>query len=62
MEFIHTLEELLDRTAVLEMYPMQPGDVPTTYADSTKLETAIGYKPTTSLREGLAKLVAWYQN
>lgn len=61
MEFIHTLEELLDRTAVLEMHPMQPGDVPTTYADSTKLETAIGYKPTTSLREGLAQLVAWYQ-
>ncbi|MBR4052671.1 MAG: NAD-dependent epimerase [Alistipes sp.] len=61
MDFIHTLEELLDRKAVLEMLPMQPGDVYATCADSSKLETAIGYKPTTSLREGLAQLVAWYQ-
>lgn len=62
MDFIHTLEELLGRKAVLDLLPMQAGDVLTTYADSSKLETAIGYKPTTTLREGLAQLVAWYQN
>ena len=60
MDFIHTLEELLDRKAVLELLPMQPGDVYTTYADSSKLESAINYKPTTTLHDGLARFVAWY--
>lgn len=60
MDFIHTLEEHLGRKAVLELLPMQPGDVYTTYADSSKLESAINYKPTTTLQDGLARFVAWY--
>ena len=60
MDFIHTLEEHLGRKAVLELLPMQPGDVYTTYADSSKLESAINYKPTTTLHDGLARFVAWY--
>ena len=62
MDFIHTLEELLDRKAVLELLPMQPGDVYTTYADSSKLETVVHFQPTISLRDGLASLVEWYQS
>lgn len=61
MDFIHTLEELLGRKAVLELLPMQPGDVLTTYADSSKLAAATHYQPMTRLRAGLAQLVAWYQ-
>lgn len=60
MDFIHTLEEHLGRMAVLELLPMQPGDVYTTYADSKKLESTINYKPTTTLHDGLARFVAWY--
>lgn len=60
MDFIHTLEEHLGRKAVLELLPMQPGDVYTTYADSSKLESAINYKPTTTLHDGIACFVAWY--
>ena len=60
MDFIHTLEEHLGRKAVLELLPMQAGDVYTTYADSKKLESAINYKPTTTLHDGIACFVAWY--
>lgn len=61
MDFIHTLEEHLGRKAVLELFPMQAGDVYTTYADTTKLEAAVGYKPTTTLCEGIARFVEWFQ-
>ena len=62
MDFIHILEEHLGRKAVLELLPMQPGDVYTTYADSSKLETVVHFQPTISLRDGLASLVEWYQS
>lgn len=62
MDFIHTLEELLGRKAVLELLPMQPGDVLATYADSSKLEKDFGFKPHTSLRDGLRKFAEWYLN
>ena len=60
MDFIHTLEEHLGRKAVLELLPMQAGDVYTTYADSKKLETAVGYNPTTLLSDGLREFAEWY--
>ncbi|MPN56078.1 hypothetical protein SDC9_203764 [bioreactor metagenome] len=43
------------------MLPMQPGDVEVTYADTTKLEKAVNYKPSTSLSEGICSFVDWYK-
>ena len=45
----------------MELVPMQPGDVPVTYADTTALEHDFGFKPQTSLREGLRKFAVWYK-
>ena len=61
MEFISTLEKLLGKEANKKFLPMQPGDVYSTYADISKLNELIGYKPTTSIEEGLAKFVKWYR-
>ena len=41
---------------------MQPGDVPVTYADTTALEEAVGFKPSTPLRDGLRKFAQWYKD
>ena len=62
MDFIHTLEETLGRKAVMRMLPMQAGDVHTTYADTTKLRQAVGYSPSTSLKEGIGRFAAWYRS
>ena len=59
MTFIQTLEKALDKKALLNMLPMQPGDVPATYADIEDLRTAVGFAPDTPLQEGLGKFVAW---
>jgi len=40
---------------------MQPGDVPKTYADTAQLEAAVGYKPATTIQEGMVKFVEWYK-
>lgn len=61
MDFIRTLEKWLGTKARLEFLPMQPGDVYTTYADTTRLERAVGYKPTTTLDQGIERFVAWYR-
>ncbi len=50
-----------DFEAHKELVPMQPGDVPITYADITPLERDYGFKPTTSLKDGLRKFVEWYK-
>jgi UDP-glucuronate 4-epimerase len=55
------LEELLGKQAIREELPLQPGDVLSTLADTGGLELAIGYKPGTSIEDGLAKFVAWYR-
>lgn len=60
MEFIRTLEEALGRKAAMELLPMQPGDVPTTYADTSKLERATGFRPRVELPDGIARFAAWY--
>jgi UDP-glucuronate 4-epimerase len=60
--FIATLEQLLGRTAIREYQPMQPGDVPATYASIDRLHAAVGFRPHTPLAEGLARFVTWYRD
>lgn len=55
------LPEDYDFEAHKELVPMQPGDVPVTYADTSALERDFGFKPSTSLREGLRKFAQWYK-
>ena len=71
LDFVTILQEELVRAGVLpkeydfeahkELVPMQPGDVPVTYADTTPLEREFGFKPSTTLREGLRKFAEWYK-
>lgn len=61
MDFIRTLEEALGKKAEMKLLPMQPGDVYTTYADTSKLQNASGYKPRVSLRSGIGAFVKWYK-
>jgi UDP-glucuronate 4-epimerase len=61
MELVNTLEALLDKKAILDLQPMQPGDVPTTYADVSELENAIGFSPKTPLKTGLTHFANWFQ-
>lgn len=60
-EYIEAVEEALDKTAIKEMLPLQPGDVPDTYADASELVKAVGYKPATSVRVGVAAFIEWYR-
>jgi UDP-glucuronate 4-epimerase len=60
-DFIAELEGLLGRKAVKEYLPLQPGDVQATYASIERLKQATGFAPKTTLREGLARFVAWYR-
>lgn len=71
LDFVTILQEELVRAGVLpqdydfeahkKLVPMQPGDVPVTYADTTPLERDFGFKPSTTLREGLRKFAEWYK-
>jgi UDP-glucuronate 4-epimerase len=62
MRFIEILYNELGNGKPLQkqMLPMQPGDVPITYADTTELEAAVGYKPKISLEEGIKYFASWY--
>jgi UDP-glucuronate 4-epimerase len=60
-QFIAVIEAALGRKADLRLLPMQPGDVPTTYADVARLAAAVDFAPRTPLREGIAHFVAWYR-
>lgn len=62
MDFISILEDAIGKKTDKVMLPMQPGDVAQTYADTSKLETAVGYKPATSLKKGIEKFADWYKN
>ena len=55
------LPEDYDFEAHKKLVPMQPGDVPVTYADTSALEEDFAFKPSTSLRDGLRKFAAWYK-
>lgn len=61
MDFISILEDAIGRKAEKIMLPMQQGDVTQTYADTSKLEKAVGYKPNTSLKDGIRKFAEWYK-
>ncbi len=60
-DFIEILEELIGKKAIRRNLPMQPGDVPATYADITAIANDYGFKPTTDLKTGLEKYVSWYR-
>lgn len=72
LDFVSILSEELVRAGVLpkdydfeahkKLVPMQKGDVPITYADTSDLERDFGYKPSTSLREGLRRFAEWYKS
>ena len=62
MDFINEIETALGVEAKKEFLPMQAGDVYQTYADTTKLETEVGYKPSVSLHEGIGKFIEWYKS
>jgi len=61
LEFIHTMEQVLERKVKLEFYPMQAGDVKITYADTTKLQKLTGYKPDMVLKNGIENFIDWYK-
>ena len=61
LTFIETIEKALGKTAEKNLLPMQPGDVPDTYADVEALVNDVGYRPSTSLDEGITQFVKWYQ-
>ena len=60
--FISVIEGLLDKKAEKNYLPIRIGDVPKTYADIDDLEKAVGYRPATSIEEGIEKFVAWYRS
>ncbi len=61
-ELIALLEKELDRQAVIDRQPMQPGDVPQTFADITKARRLLGYDPHTQIEEGIRRFVEWFRN
>ena len=62
MDYIEALEKALGKTAEKEFLPLQPGDVPETYADIKDLFDQFNYKPSTTVEEGIDKFVCWYKN
>lgn len=60
--FIEVIENALGKTAQKNFLPMQPGDVPATYADVDELIQDVGFKPNTSIEEGMQKFIEWYSN
>ena len=62
LDYIGALERALGRKAKLEMKPMQPGDVKATYADTTALQRAVGFAPSTPLETGLARFADWFKS
>lgn len=61
MLFVRMLEQLLGRTAQVELLPPQPGDMQETCADLTRIQAAIGFTPKVPLEEGLSRFVAWFR-
>jgi len=61
VRFIETLEQACGRTAIRELAPMQPGDVPTTFADIADSEAELGFAPRISIDEGVPRFLAWFR-
>lgn len=62
LRFIELMEQGLGKTAVKNLLPMQPGDVPDTYANVDALIQSVGYKPQTTIEEGVARFIEWYRH
>lgn len=62
IEYIQAIEKALGKEAILELLPLQPGDVPDTFADSSALEQMVGYKPSVSVEDGVKQFVDWYRD
>ena len=62
LRFIELMEQALGRTVEKRLLPMQPGDVPDTWADVSALRRDVGYAPNTSIEDGVARFVAWYRD
>jgi UDP-glucuronate 4-epimerase len=60
MRYIEVIEECLGRTAEKNLLPMQPGDVPDTWADTEALATDVGYQPATPIEQGVRNFIDWY--
>ena len=62
LEFISALEEALGMKAIMEMKPLQPGDVPDTFADVSDLANQFNHRPSTPIREGVKRFAQWYRS
>ncbi len=62
LDYIEAIEEALGMKAELDLLPLQPGDVPDTFADASELMKAVDYKPATPVREGVRRFVEWYRD
>jgi UDP-glucuronate 4-epimerase len=62
MRYLRAIESALGMKATLELLPMQPGDVPATEADTSALEAATGFRPSTPVEEGVRRFVDWYRD
>ena len=60
LQYIECLERAIGKKAKRNLLPMQPGDVPATYADVNDLRAAVGFVPATTLEKGMARFVGWY--
>ena len=61
LRYIEVLEDCLGKKAIMEMLPLQPGDVPDTVADVTELQNIVGYKPRVTVEQGVRQFVDWYR-
>ena len=62
LTFIEVIEQAMGKKAIKNFLPMQPGDVPRTYADVDELMQDVGFKPTTTIEQGIEKFVRWYED
>jgi UDP-glucuronate 4-epimerase len=60
-DYVEAIEAAVGKTAIRELLPLQPGDVPNTFADVSEITASVGYRPRTSVREGVANFVRWYR-
>ncbi|MBF0528131.1 MAG: NAD-dependent epimerase [Deltaproteobacteria bacterium] len=62
LDYIAAIESALEKTAIKEFLPLQPGDVPATFADVTDLEEDVGFRPVTSIEYGIGQFIDWYRS
>lgn len=62
MDFIHAIEKYTGKKAMMDLQPIQPGDVEKTWADVNELIRNFDYKPDTSVDEGIKKFIEWYRS